>query len=53
MEDYKNPTFCKYTLHNLHGQVLQTHCLTLLLNCSMELIHLMCSGSCDHNSGDL
>ena len=32
-EIYKNPTFRRYTaLRNLHGQVLQTHWLTLLLN---------------------
>ena len=52
-KNYKNPTFCKYTLHNLHGQVLQTHCLTLLLNWSKELSCLMCSGRRDHNCGDL
>ena len=50
---YKNSTFSKYTLHNLHGQVLQTHCLTLLLNWSKELSCLMCSGRRDHNCGDL
>ena len=29
---YKNHTFWRYTLHNLNEQVLQTHCLTFLLN---------------------
>ena len=50
---YKDPTFCKYTLQNLHGQVLQTHCLTFLLNWSNELSCLMCSGRRDQNCGDL
>ena len=52
-KNYKNPTFCKYTLHNLHGQVLQTHCLTLFLNWYIELSYLMCSGRRDHICGDL
>ena len=53
MKIYKNPTFCKYTLHNLHRQVLQTHCPKLLLNWFKELSCLMCSGSRDHNCGNL
>ena len=50
---YKNLTFCKYILDNLHRQVLQIHYLMLLLNWSMELSCLMCSGRRDRNCGDL
>ena len=49
---YKNPTVLRNALHNLHGQILQTHCLLLHLNWSKELICLMCSGRSDHNCGE-
>ena len=35
---YKNPTFWRYSLQNLLGQILQTHWLALLLNWSCVLL---------------
>ena len=49
----KNPMFCKYDLHNLHGQSVQSHFLAISLNWTRELICLKFSAKLDHNGGDL
>ena len=47
-EVYKILDFEGILLHNLHRQVL-THCLTVFVSLSMELICLMCSGRSDQD----
>ena len=45
--------FSKYSLHNLHGQSIQSHFLTLSLKWAGELICLKFSSKIDHNCRDL